>query len=216
MKRYADSNDLLSDYWLPSEQDIIDLHREVLQPGEIDGLLDRNMLGSAVARPRQLLAYEGDQPVHALASVVSIGIAKNHAFVDGNKRAAFMALKMTLDENGFQLDLSQDEAVALMEGIAKAEHEGGLTKRDFEEVVRQGVHPWSRTNFTFDVPDGYLSFEIVPNESADKWIATCNTGNLDIQLEARTYHRLVENVWNARQDYDLPEENDNDFYDSTS
>lgn len=119
------SSDLLDDYWLPSEHQILALHAEVIQPGELGSLRDATMLGSAVARPRQLLTYQGDKPVHVLASAVSTGLAKNHAFVDGNKRVAFAALEMVLGENGFRLTLTNDEAVDLMEGIAKAPHEPG-------------------------------------------------------------------------------------------
>ena len=84
---FAGLNELLEDYWLPDEWQILQLHDEVIQPGELVALRDMTMLGSAVARPSQLLSYQGDQPVYVLASVVSIGLVNASLSGEGSNLA---------------------------------------------------------------------------------------------------------------------------------
>ena len=79
------------------------LHDESLaEHGGRPGLRDEGLLESALARPHQLLAY-GEPDLAALAAAYAFGLVRNHAFVDGNKRAAFLATGLFLALNGQRL-----------------------------------------------------------------------------------------------------------------
>jgi death-on-curing protein len=97
------------------------LHEESLaEHGGAPGLRDAGLLDSALARPLNLALY-GDPDVAELAAAYGIGLAKNHAFVDGNKRAAFLALGMFLALNGQRLQATQLDATLTMLAVAAGE-----------------------------------------------------------------------------------------------
>ncbi|MGA0610244.1 type II toxin-antitoxin system death-on-curing family toxin [Caldimonas sp. KR1-144] len=97
------------------------LHDESLaEHGGAPGLRDEGLLESALARPQNLVAY-GDPDVAELAAAYGIGLAKNHAFVDGNKRAAFLAVGMFLILNGYRLVATQADATLTMLAVAAGE-----------------------------------------------------------------------------------------------
>ncbi len=97
------------------------LHDESLaQHGGASGLRDTGLLESALARPLNLAAY-GDPDVAALAAAYGFGLAQNHPFVDGNKRAAFLSLGMFLGLNGWRLKATQAEATLAIFGLAAGE-----------------------------------------------------------------------------------------------
>ena len=104
-----------------SQQALVLLHDESLaEHGGSPGLRDTGLLESALARPKNLAAYES--PDHAaLAASYGVGLAKNHAFVDGNKRAAFLAVGLFLYLNGFRLTASQAQATLTMLAVASGE-----------------------------------------------------------------------------------------------
>ncbi|MBK7719089.1 MAG: type II toxin-antitoxin system death-on-curing family toxin [Simplicispira sp.] len=104
-----------------SQQALVLLHDESLaEHGGSPGLRDAGLLESALARPKNLAAYES--PDHAaLAASYGVGLAKNHAFVDGNKRAAFLAVGLFLYLNGFRLTASQAQATLTMLAVASGE-----------------------------------------------------------------------------------------------
>jgi death-on-curing protein len=86
------------------------LHDESLaEHGGASGIRDEGLLDAALARPRNLAAY-GEPDASDLAAGYGFGLAKNHAFVDGNKRAAFLAVGLFLWLNGYRLAASQAEA----------------------------------------------------------------------------------------------------------
>lgn len=94
------------------------LHDESLaEHGGASGLRDEGLLQSALARPRHLVAY-GEPDLAELAAAYGIGIAKNHPFVDGNKRAAFLAVGLFLALNGWRLSVAQAEATLVMFDVA--------------------------------------------------------------------------------------------------
>ncbi len=87
------------------------VHGQVLaEHGGLEGVRDEGLLESALARPRNLYAYEGIQDLPRLAVSYAAGILRNHPFVDGNKRMAFIALSLFLARNGFQLQAASLEA----------------------------------------------------------------------------------------------------------
>ena len=99
------------------------LHDESLaEHGGTPGLRDESLLDSALARPLNLAAY-GQPDAAALAASYAVGVAKNHAFVDGNKRAAFLCVGLFLAINGWRLKASQLEATSAMLVVAGGELE---------------------------------------------------------------------------------------------
>ena len=100
---------------------LVTLHDESLaEHGGASGLRDAGLLESALARPLNLVAY-GDPDVADLAAAYAVGLAKNHAFVDSNKRAAFIAVGLFLRLNGHRLTASQADATVTMLGVAAGE-----------------------------------------------------------------------------------------------
>ena len=113
------------------------LHDESLaEHGGRPGLRDEGLLESALARPHQLLAY-GEPDLAALAAAYAFGLARNHAFVDGNKRAAFLATGLFLGLNGWRLQVSQLEATRTMLALAA----GDLPEDAFAEWLRSHIRP---------------------------------------------------------------------------
>jgi death-on-curing protein len=109
------------------------LHDESLnEHGGASGLRDEGLLDSALARPLNLLAY-GEPDLADLAAAYGAGLAQNHAFVDGNKRAAFLAVGLFLLANGHCLKATQVEATLTMLELAA----GHLSDADFAQWIRE-------------------------------------------------------------------------------
>jgi len=109
------------------------LHDESLnEHGGASGLRDEGLLDSALARPLNLLAY-GEPDLADLAAAYGSGLAQNHAFVDGNKRAAFLAVGLFLLANGHRLKATQVEATLTMLELAA----GHLSDADFAQWIRE-------------------------------------------------------------------------------
>ena len=107
-------------HWI-NKQALLLLHDESLaEHGGAAGLRDEGLLDSALARPLNLNAY-GTPDFADLAASYAIGLAKNHAFVDGNKRAAFLAAGLFLHLNGYRLSVSQADATLTMLAVAAGE-----------------------------------------------------------------------------------------------
>jgi death-on-curing protein len=106
--------------WI-SKQALLLLHDESLaEHGGGTGLRDEGLLDSALARPVNLAAYEAPDAA-ALAASYGVGVAKNHPFVDGNKRAALLAAGLFLYLNGFRLQATQADTTLTMLGVAAGE-----------------------------------------------------------------------------------------------
>jgi len=97
---------------------IVAIHEaQIAEHGGSTGIRDPGLLESALARPRNLLAY--GTPDHAdLAAAYGFGIARNHPFIDGNKRTAFVAVELFLAANRYELDA--DDAACVMTMLAVA------------------------------------------------------------------------------------------------
>jgi death-on-curing protein len=97
---------------------VLDAHAEILARfGGKDGLRDASLLESALARPENKFRY-GEHDLAALAAAYAYGLARDHAFVDGNKRVALAALIMFLGLNGFDFVAPEPEATATMLALA--------------------------------------------------------------------------------------------------
>ncbi|MGA8498374.1 MAG: type II toxin-antitoxin system death-on-curing family toxin [Xanthobacteraceae bacterium] len=100
---------------------VLDFHAEQLALfGGPDGVRDLGLLESALARPINKYAY-GETDLIVLAAAYGFGIAKNHPFVDGNKRAALASMIVFLGLNHLDLDAPQEEAAAIVFGLAAGE-----------------------------------------------------------------------------------------------
>ncbi len=104
--------------WI-SKKALLLLHEESLAEfGGARGIRDEGLLESALARPRNTYAYNDAATLAELAASYCYGIAKNHAFVDGNKRAAFLCVGLFLAINGYRLSAAQVDAIETMLGVA--------------------------------------------------------------------------------------------------
>ena len=114
------------------------LHSESLaEHGGPEGIRDEGLLESALARPQILLAGGEPDPA-ALAAAYGVGIATNHPFVDGNRRAAFLAVGLFLALNGWRLAETQVEATIAMIAVATSE----LDEPAFAQWLREHtIHP---------------------------------------------------------------------------
>ena len=126
--------------WI-SKSSLLLLHGEsVAEHGGAVGLRDEGLLDSALARPLNLVAYASpaEPPdIAALAASYTVGLAKNHPFVDGNKRAAFLATGLFLYLNGYRLTTSQADASITMLAVATGE----LTESEFAAWLRAHAAP---------------------------------------------------------------------------
>jgi death-on-curing protein len=94
------------------------MHEELIaEHGGSSGVRDQGLLESALARPQNLLAY-GEPTLAELAASYAFGIARNHPFVDGNKRTALMAAYVFLALNGRRLVAPEAEAVVMTRELA--------------------------------------------------------------------------------------------------
>jgi death on curing protein len=109
------------------------LHRESLaQFGGASGVRDEGLLDSALSRPVRKHAYEGCTDVAALAAAYGFGLARNHPFVDGNKRVAFLAVGVFLAINGRGLTATPIEAIDAILSLAA----GDLEEAQFADWIR--------------------------------------------------------------------------------
>jgi death on curing protein len=112
--------------WL-SEEIVLALHERSLRDhGGGSGLRDKGLLHGALAKPKQLAAYQ-EPTVFEIAAAYASGLGRAHAFIDGNKRTAFFAAYVFLGLNGFELDADEAEAAAITVDVAT----GQLPESDF-------------------------------------------------------------------------------------
>jgi death on curing protein len=120
--------------WITKQQ-AVRMHAEQLAIfGGPAGIRDEGMLESAIGRPLNKFGY-GETDLAALAAAYAFGIAKNHPFVDGNKRAAFMVMLVFLRKNGVAFAPSESLATAAMVALAAG------------EVDEDGLSRWIRDNW---------------------------------------------------------------------
>ena len=106
--------------WI-SKPALLLLHAESLaEHGGSPGIRDEGLLDSALARPQNPVAY-GQPDVAALAASYGWGIARNHPFIDGNKRAALLSIGLFLHQNDWRLTASQADTTRTMLALAAGE-----------------------------------------------------------------------------------------------
>ena len=114
---------------------ILAVHDEQLaEHGGAAGVRDAGLLESALARPRNLAHY-GEPDACELAAAYAFGLAKNHPFVDGNKRSAFVAAELFLVLNGWQLNANDEACVMVMLSLAG----GDVDEATFAAWLRERI-----------------------------------------------------------------------------
>jgi death-on-curing protein len=122
--------------WI-NRQVLLLLHDESLaEHGGASGLRDEGLLDSALARPLNLVVYS-EPDIAALAAAYGVGLAKNHPFVDGKKRASFLAVGMFLAVNGYRLHATQVDATLTVLAVAA----GDMDELAFADWIRAHTKP---------------------------------------------------------------------------
>lgn len=107
--------------------------RQLSEHGGGEGVRDESLLESALARPQQLFAYGNPPPdLAALAASLAYGLARNHPFVDGNKRTAAVACELFLALNGATLQADNVELYPIYLSLA----EGSLAENELADWLR--------------------------------------------------------------------------------
>jgi death-on-curing protein len=106
--------------------------RQLAEHGGVDGVLDAGRIEAALARPQNLAAYATPDAA-ALAASYAHGLALNHGFSDGNKRAAWVCARLFLQLNGYRLEFDPAEAIFTMEMLAA----GKLSEVDMAAWIRE-------------------------------------------------------------------------------
>ena len=107
--------------WI-SKKALLLLHEESLAEfGGARGVRDDGLLDSALARPRNIHTYRPESTIAELAAAYAFGLAKNHAFVDGNKRASFLSIGLFLAINGHLFKADQVDAIHFMLALASGD-----------------------------------------------------------------------------------------------
>lgn len=105
------------------------------------GIRDAGLVESAVVRPQQIYNYEADVSIAQLAAAYAFGLIRNHGFVDGNKRTAFLTAVVFLERNGWKLEAPEPEIVITMLGVAS----GGISEDElaawFKRQTGEGGRP---------------------------------------------------------------------------
>lgn len=123
----------MSDWIWLSTKLVLTAHTEQLTRfGGPPGVRDGGALESALARPLNLVAYESPDAAR-LAAAYAYGLARNHAFVDGNKRIAWLAARMFLRLNGLALRFEPQDAIDMMLALAA----GNLSEEDVAGWLRE-------------------------------------------------------------------------------
>jgi death-on-curing protein len=121
--------------WI-EELDVLTLHDRLLAfHGGAVGVRDEGLLQSALARARQLAAYDESADVIDMATAYTAGIVKNHPFVDGNKRTGFVVGILFLELNGFRFTATEDAATDAVLALAG----GNLDEAGYTRFLRENV-----------------------------------------------------------------------------
>lgn len=119
--------------WIEA-RDALALHERLLSiHGGADGLRDLALLQSALARPRQLLAYADKPDIVDLSAAYTFGIVRNHPFIDGNKRTGFVIGILFLELNGVVFTASEEDAAQAVLQLAAS----AIDEADYAAFLRR-------------------------------------------------------------------------------
>jgi death-on-curing protein len=119
--------------WL-EKRDVVHFQRLLHEEhGGLHGIRDEGALESTLARPQQLLHYQADATIFELAASYGHGFAKNHVFLDGNKRISLTSIDIFLQLNGFQLEAEEVDAVLTIRDVAS----GALNESELATWIKE-------------------------------------------------------------------------------
>jgi len=119
-----------------AESVVLTIHEAQLsEHGGMAGVRDEGLFSSALARPQNLLAYGELPDAAALTAAYAFGIARNHAFLDGNKRTAFVVMELFLNLNGWALEADDPDCISTMLALAS----GDLNEKGLIAWLRQHI-----------------------------------------------------------------------------
>jgi len=123
--------------WVHDDIALLVHERQLAEHGGGSGVRDIGLLSSALERPKNIFQYsDGKADLPELAAAYAFGIARNHPFVDGNKRTAFVACLLFLALNGFSVKASQTEKYDMFLRLASG------------DVSEQALADWLRMKLT--------------------------------------------------------------------
>lgn len=123
--------------WLRPDAVLAMHKRQLAEHGGGEGVRDIGLLESALARPQNIAVFEPDSDIARLAAAYAFGIAKNHPFVDGNKRTSLVACRTFLLLNGYQIDASSTDKYITFLSLA----EGSLSEDELAQWLRERIVP---------------------------------------------------------------------------
>jgi death-on-curing protein len=106
--------------------------RQMAEHGGEPGVRDLGLLESALSRARNIISYAEDPDIASLAAAYAFGIAKNHPFLDGNKRTALVSMRTFLILNGSDINASQQDKYQTIMALA----DGSLTENELADWIR--------------------------------------------------------------------------------
>lgn len=125
--------------WIEIDVALAFHNRQIAEHGGTEGLRDEGLLLSALARPQNLNAYGEDVDIAALAASYAYGIAKNHPFLDGNKRTALVVSVAFLNLNGFDFDVEPPLTYEKFYGLAQ----GSISEQDLSDWFRSVIYKFT-------------------------------------------------------------------------
>lgn len=137
------TSDTAEPIWLDVEIALAVHDRQLAEHGGGTGVRDQGMLDSALARPVNRWSY-GETDLAALAAAYAFGIARNHPFVDGNKRMAWISARLFLALNQVKLKFNPEDAIRATLALAAG------------EIGEEEIAEWFRERVTRDQPAGNL------------------------------------------------------------
>ena len=127
--------------WIDKDETLTIHAQQLADHGGSDGVRDEGLLESALARPQNLLAYSDETPSLArLAAAYAFGIARNHPFVDGNKRTALVVSLTFLLVNGFKMTAPRDDRYFIFYDLAA----GNLSEDELAKWLEANIEPVSK------------------------------------------------------------------------
>jgi death on curing protein len=119
--------------------DIIEtIHPDLIKAhGGHHGYRDKSLVEAALARPLHRFKYETASDIFSLASAYGFALTKNHGFIDGNKRVAFMAMYIFLGLNGYELDAPEQEVVDIILKLSSS----SLEENELAQWLRKSAKP---------------------------------------------------------------------------
>lgn len=119
--------------WIKIDRVLAIHSRQIAEHGGSDGLRDRGLLESALARPQNVEAYEPNSDLARLAASYAFGIVNNHPFIDGNKRTGYVVMETFIVKNGFALRATPADKYVTFLKLA----EGSLSEDELAQWIRE-------------------------------------------------------------------------------